>query len=154
MKTKLFIYLTGMLFLQACALQLDTLDPEPALRLTKQDKTLALVIDDKVENDFFIPAYGGIKKSKVRQWHKSLTNAFVNGFREYFRPVAAKDKPEYILQLEQTALKLIPSNVSGYRNITVLDVELKFQASLLNSRGEKLRKIEGIAKPERSMSSV
>ncbi len=151
MKVKLLIYLLIIILLQGCALQIGILNPNPVLKLSKSNKTIALLIDNNVDDSFLIPGYGGIKKSKVTGWHASLINGFKNGFNDYYRLVNAGDTADYILKLEKTELKLIPVSVSGYNNITVLNVEIKFKAVLLNSNNEILKEIEGVAKSEKTI---
>ncbi len=154
MKTKLFIYLFGIVLLQGCALQTGTLNPKPALNMSEQNKTLALLLGDSIPNEFLIPAYSGIKKSKVTHWHQSLNNGFRNGFQDYFRPVKAGAKPEYTLKLEKTELALTPSTLGGYNTTTVLNASLKFRASLLDAEGKTLRRISGIAKPDKPIRRI
>ena len=42
--------------------------------------------------------------------------------------------------------------MSGYNNTTVLNVEIKFKAALLNSNDEKLNSMDGIAVSEKTIN--
>jgi len=152
MKLKIFFLVITIIFFQGCALQVGVLNPKPKLNIQISDKSLRLIIDDSIKNSFSIPEYSGIKKSGVSDWHISLKNGFDNGFNNFYKIKQNNANSDFILKLSQAELKFVPTSVSGYNNTTVLNVEIKFKAALLNSNDEKLNSMDGIAVSEKTIN--
>jgi len=151
-KLNLFILIAIIIILQGCALQVGLLNPKPNLDLKKTNQSIHFVIDNGIQNSFYIPKYSGIKKSKVTDWRTSLKNGFNNGFKDFYKINTAKTNSDFILKLLKTDVKFIPTSMSGYNNLTVLKVQIKFKAQLLNSAGEELNKVAGTAVSKKTIN--
>ena len=152
MKVKILFFIIATIFFQGCSMQVGLLNPKPKLDIPKSDQSLQLIIDNAVKNSYLIPEYSGIKNSKVTNWRASLKNGFDNGFNNFYKIRQNNTNSDFILKLSQADLKFIPASLSGYNNTTVLNVEIKFKAVLLNNNDEKLNSIDDIAVSEKTIN--
>lgn len=130
MKRNLIILVTALFIFQGCALQTGLLNPQPELGLTKTDKSINLVLDNKVPDNFTVPEYAGVKNSKVTLWRSSLHNGFKNGFQPFYKIVKDDKNSDLTIKLSEAGIKFIPVSVSGYQNATALKVQLDFKATV------------------------
>jgi hypothetical protein len=136
------------LILQSCALQVNLLNPKPNLYLNEEKEKLALVLADDIKDIFVVPKNNGVKQFNVTEWHNSLKQGFVNGFRDYYTIVDDKADAGLILELTRADFEFVPADVGAYwgvRSTFALNAQITFKAKLTAKNGEVINKNAGTA---------
>ncbi len=152
MKTNQLLLIVGFILLQGCALHIDTINPQPETTMHKTGKSIKMEIGNGITDSFLLPEYAGVKKSIVTNWHTSLKNGFNNGFNRYFEINEHPRKTDFILKLTKTELSFNPANVTGYSTTTFLNVDLNYQAVLLDGNNNILKKAEGHVRSDKTIN--
>lgn len=143
MKRMLILSAIVSLFFQSCALQVNLLNPKPNLYLNEEKEKLALVIHDDIKDVFVVPKNNGVKQFNVTEWHNSLKQGFVNGFKDYYTIVDDKADAGLILELSRTDFEFVPVSVGAYWGVQstfTLNAQITFKAKLTANNGEVINK--------------
>jgi len=151
MKIKI-LFLGLFILLLGCSLKVNQINPKPNLFIKKSSKTIAIVFDTSIKNNFTIPPQNGIEKIKVKKWKDSLTRGFKNGFSIFYKIVDDPTKSDLILLLKGTDIFFEPdpneyNSDLFFENDLVLSIipKIKFSAVLLNKQRKPLKTINETA---------
>lgn len=110
-----FLMTTGCLaMIERESARVHALYPRPLLDITPQQRTLALVISPSIRDAFEIPEQGSLTSVAVDDWHRSLSNGFVNGPGHFFPPTPRGALPDLQLVLLAAELDYIPVAMNGH----------------------------------------
>jgi hypothetical protein len=112
--------------------------PRPNVDLPPTGKSLALVIDPSIADNFRTTP-GQIKAAEVTGWHQSLSKGFENSFRSAY-PAPTNGKADYTLTLVRTDIAFEPTAflVNRYGDkvgAAAAVAQLTYQARVTDAQG-------------------
>jgi len=147
----LLVILSVILFLQGCSLKVMQMDPKPNISINESDKSIALVLNDRIEDMYVIPENRGIKKADVEGWRNSLRAGFENAFGDYYEVKKDENEADLILILKRAEIEFSPTSVSTNVGVTSLETHLTFNAQLKGGDGKTVGRL---AKTANSKGSI
>ena len=148
---KILIVISTMIILQGCSLKVIQMDPTPNININESDKSIALVLNERIKEKFEISENRGIKKAEVEGWRKSLRAGFNNAFSDYYSINEDANNADLVLILKRADIEFSPTSVATNVGVTSLETHITFNSQLKNNKGKV---IERLAKTANSKGSI
>lgn len=151
---KYFTCLLSLFLITGCAsLKVEKMNPYPNLNIASSDKILGLELSPNIQNNFEIPAKGGIKSASVAGWRDSLQNGFNNGFSDVYKLGSSASDSDLILKLTRADIEFAPSAVRADGTPVAIHVQILYKASLVdNTTGETVKRAADTVVSKRSIT--
>ena len=130
----------GCAGMQANAVRVSALSPQPAVQLPSSKARLALDLT-AIPDTFLIPEQDGVSAVPVEQWQDTLGAGFMNGLAPFFaRPSGGSD---YVLKFFKADLVYRPIAGAEPGVEPTVHARLTYKVEVLYRTGEIVQRLEG-----------
>jgi len=144
------------IILSSCVLKVSVVNPSPNVDVPIVGGGLFLDLDDNILNEMTIKR-SGLKPMKITEWRTSLTHGFNNAFDEFQIVSSINDanykifiiKAEPFYEISEGAYDAWGSRVGGS-----IIVQIEYQARMIDSDGNIIKRSTSTVSSKRSTSSV
>jgi hypothetical protein len=149
-----------VVFLNAGCVSLDPLiipksNPSPNIGLSLSDnkKSISLVLDDSIKNEFEVSHknFGGKNRLwKMTYYRDSLQAGFKNGFRDFFRIDPPESSTDFIVEISKADFEFVPDAIDGYGNTAAVRANITFKAILKKKNGNAVKMTAATARAKKA----
>ena len=126
------------------------MDPMPNISIEESNKSIALILNDRIEDIYSIPENGGIRQVDVVGWRKSLRAGFENAFGDYYKVQENVSDADLVLTLKRVKLEFSPTSTTG-ATVSSIETHITFNSQLKSNDGNTVGRL---AKTATSKGSI